>query len=75
LENPFGERIQEIRIDGARMRTNASYKVAFLGDQAVPSGYGADRQSTGVSAVDALRQYVTSRDVVASDTVGSVTLV
>lgn len=75
LENPSGERIQEIRIDGTRLRANASYKVAFLGEQAVPSEYGSDRQHTGVSAVDALRQYVTSRDVVASDIVGSVTLV
>ena len=75
LENPAGERIQEIRIDGTRLRANASYKVAFLGEQAMPSEYGSDRQSIGVSAVDALRQYVTSRDVVASDIVGRVTLV
>jgi S-sulfosulfanyl-L-cysteine sulfohydrolase len=75
VENPSGERIQEIRVDGTRLRANTSYKVAFLGEQAVPSEYGSDRQSTGVSAVDALRQYVTSRDIVASDIVSSVTLV
>ena len=40
LENPSGERIQEIRIDGTRLRANASYKVAFLGEQAMPSEYG-----------------------------------
>lgn len=75
LENPSGERIPEIWIDGTRLRANASYKVAYLGEQAMPSEYGSDRQSIGVSAVDALRQYVTSRDVVASDIVGRVTLV
>jgi 2',3'-cyclic-nucleotide 2'-phosphodiesterase (5'-nucleotidase family) len=75
LENPAGERVQEIRIDGARLRASASYKVAFLGEQAVPSEYGSDRQPTAVSAVEALRQYVRSRDVVASDIVGSVTMV
>jgi S-sulfosulfanyl-L-cysteine sulfohydrolase len=75
LENPVGERIQEIRVDGTRLRANASYTVAFLGEQAVPSEFGSNRRSTGVSAVDALREYVTSRDVVASDIIGSVTLV
>lgn len=75
LENPSSERIHEIRVDGARLRANASYKVAFLGEQAVPTDVGAERQSTGVGAVDALRQYVRSRDVVESELVGSVSLV
>jgi 2',3'-cyclic-nucleotide 2'-phosphodiesterase (5'-nucleotidase family) len=75
LENPPAERIQEMRVDGTRLRANVSYKVAFLGEQAVPLDFGADRQSTGVSAVDALRQYVTSRDVVESELLGTVTLV
>jgi 2',3'-cyclic-nucleotide 2'-phosphodiesterase (5'-nucleotidase family) len=75
LENPIGERIQEMRIDGSRLHPNASYPLAFLGEQAVPSGYGSERRSTGVRAVDALRQYIASRDVVASDLVGCVKLV
>lgn len=75
LENPAGQRIQEIRADGARLRATASYKVAFLGEQAVPSNYGSDRRPTGVSAVDALRQYIKSRNVVESELSGSVTLV
>ena len=75
LENPPGERIQEMRVGGTRLRASASYKVAFLGEQAVPADFGADRQSTGVGAVDALKQYLVSRDVVESELVGSVTLV
>jgi len=75
LENPAGERVQEMRVNGTRLRANASYKVAFLGEQAIPADFGADRQSTGLGAVDALRQYMTSRDVVESELVGSVTLV
>jgi sulfur-oxidizing protein SoxB len=75
VENPSGERIQEIRVDGTRLRAHASYQVAFLGEQAVPPEYGSDRRSIGVSAVEALRQYVTSRDVVSSDIAGSMTLV
>ncbi|WP_291986168.1 bifunctional metallophosphatase/5'-nucleotidase [Luteitalea sp.] len=75
LENPPGERLQEIRVDGARLRANASYTVAFLGEQAVPVRYGADRRDTGVTAEEALRQYVSCRDVVAADRVGTVTLV
>lgn len=75
LENPPGERIQEMRVAGTRLRPNASYKIAFLGEQAVPSDVGSERQSTGRTAVDALRQYVKSRDVVEADLIGSVTLV
>jgi 5'-nucleotidase len=75
VENPAGERVQEMRIDGTRLRATASYQVAFLGEQAVPSDYGSDRRPTGVTAVEALRHYVTSHDVVSSDIAGSVTLV
>ncbi len=34
LENPKGHRIQEFRVDGDRLRRDAIYSVAFLGEQA-----------------------------------------
>lgn len=70
-----GERVQEMRVDGARLRADAEYAVALLGEQAVPSKYGSNRRDTGVTAVDALKQYVMSRDVVESAMMGRVVLV
>ena len=75
LENPSGHRIQELRFDGDPVRSDASYTVAFLGEQAVPAGYGSGRHSIGLTAVDALRGYLSDRDVVEPALTGSVTLV
>lgn len=74
-ENPPEHRIQEIRIAGSRLRAGASYRAAFLGEQAVPLGVGTDRRAIGVRAVDALRRHVRSRDVVEAEITGNVTLV
>jgi hypothetical protein len=49
--------------------------VAFLGEQAVPAGYGSDRHAIGVTAVEALRRYLMDRDVVDPALTGSVMLV
>jgi len=44
-------------VNGDRLRLDAIYPVAFLGEQAVPTDYGRDRRSLEMHAVDALRQH------------------
>jgi 2',3'-cyclic-nucleotide 2'-phosphodiesterase (5'-nucleotidase family) len=75
VENPSGHRIQELRVDGDLVRPGRTYDVAFLGEQAVPQGIGTNRRDTGVMAVDALRNYLTTRREVSAEITGSVTLV
>lgn len=58
LENPAGHRIQDFRASGSRMADDDEITVAFLGEQAVPAGWGNDRRSTGATAVDALLAYL-----------------
>ena len=75
LENPPGLRIQEMRADGARVRDHDTYSVGFLGEQAVPADRGTGRRSTGVTAVEALEQYLRDRGTVAPALVGHIQVV
>lgn len=75
LENARGHRIQEFRVDGDRLRRDAIYSVAFLGEQAIPADYGRDRRSLGMHAVDALRQHLHRHDSVSADLRGAVVVV
>jgi 2',3'-cyclic-nucleotide 2'-phosphodiesterase (5'-nucleotidase family) len=75
LENARGHRIQELRVDGDRLRRETIYSVAFLGEQAVPTDYGRDRQPLGMHAVDALRQYLSRHDSVSADLRGPVVVI
>lgn len=74
-QNPAGHRVQELWAEGAPVRGGAAYEVAFLGEQAVPARYTRNRRSTGVRAVDALRQYVRRHDPVEAEVRGAVELV
>lgn len=74
LENPAGHRIQEFRVDGDRLRDEATYSVAFLGEQAVPAGAGQGRRRTGVTAVEALCGYLRRGDSVEASLRGTVTV-
>ncbi len=75
VENPAGCRIQELRISGARVADDARISVGFLGDQAIPPGLGSDRRSTGLSAVQALRQYLRTQRLVAPVLQGHIRMV
>lgn len=61
LENPAGHRIQELTVGGERLREHEAISVGFLGEQAVPADRGSDRQSTGITAVEAVHQYLRDR--------------
>ena len=64
LENPAGQRIQQLTIRGERVDDGLTIEAAFLGEQAVPPSVGANRREVGVGAVDALRQYVRAQKIV-----------
>jgi S-sulfosulfanyl-L-cysteine sulfohydrolase len=56
MENPKGSRIEDLIVEGRPVDARRVYRAAMLGEQGVPSKYGANRQSTGVRAVDALQR-------------------
>ncbi len=58
LENPFGQRIQELFIGGERVEPGQVYPAVFVTAQGVPNKYGTNRQKLEVRAIDALREYL-----------------
>jgi len=58
IENPYGQRVQELFIRGQRVRPNAVYRAAFVTTQGVPEKYGSDRERLDVRAIEALQRYL-----------------
>ena len=58
LENPAGQRIQELFVGGKRVRPDAVYNAAFVTRQGVPAKYGSDRREHPMRAIDALTHYL-----------------
>ncbi|MBW4053421.1 MAG: bifunctional metallophosphatase/5'-nucleotidase [Proteobacteria bacterium] len=60
VENPAGHRIEQLFVEGEPLALGRRYRAALLGEQAVPAKYGAQREHTGIRAVDALRAHFRS---------------
>lgn len=58
LENPFGQRVQELFIGKERARPDKVYPATFVTAQGVPEKYGTNRQKLQTRAIDALRSYL-----------------
>ncbi|MFO8184902.1 MAG: bifunctional metallophosphatase/5'-nucleotidase [Candidatus Aegiribacteria sp.] len=58
VENPFGQRIQELFVKGERVRPDREYDAAFVTTQGVPAMYGSRRQELDIRAVEALQRYL-----------------
>jgi len=75
LENPTGHRIQQLNVSGERLRDEDTVTAAFLGEQAVPPGAGRDQRTVGISAVEALDQYVRAHKTVTPSLQGNIRIV
>lgn len=61
IENPRGERIQALFIDGKALDSKRSYRTVFITEQGVPGKYGQNRQKLPVHAVQVMRNYLQKR--------------
>lgn len=75
LENPVGHRVQQLTVGGERLRDEDTVKAAFLGEQAVPRDAGRDRREVGISAVEALGQYIRAQKTVTPVLQGNIKVV
>jgi sulfur-oxidizing protein SoxB len=75
VENPRSHRIQDIFVEGEHIDLNRSYSAAFMTTQGIPLGYGMRRRDLEVSAIDALKGYLSSRDAVSAELTGTVVAV
>ena len=57
IENPAGNRIERIFVNGEELDRDRPYKAAFVTEQGVPPRYGTDRAQSSVHAIDSLRAF------------------
>jgi S-sulfosulfanyl-L-cysteine sulfohydrolase len=72
LENPSGQRIQELFVAGKPVQPERSYRTAFVTEQGVPEKYGTGRQNLDLDAIAALRHYLRAHDPVDASLRGTV---
>ncbi len=71
IENPPGQRIQELFVGNARVKSSQVYQAAFVTAQGVPAKYGSGRQALDLHAVEALRHYLSGAEPVRADLRGT----
>ncbi len=57
MENPKGQRIEDLLVDGAPIRPDRTYRAAMLGEQGVPKKYGRNRQRIELDAIESLQRW------------------
>jgi 2',3'-cyclic-nucleotide 2'-phosphodiesterase (5'-nucleotidase family) len=58
LENPVGQRVQQVFVGSERLRLGHSYAAAFVTEQGVPHSYGRNREQHAERAIEALKVYL-----------------
>ena len=75
VENPYGQRIQELFVQGEPIRADREYEAAFVTTQGVPAKYGSNRQNLAVRAIEALRRYLAKHDPARAELRGAIVAV
>jgi len=58
VENPYGQRIQELFVQDERVKLDQVYHAAFVTSQGVPAKYGSNRTARETRAIEALERYL-----------------
>ena len=75
IENPPGQRVQEVFIGGKHINPKRSYSAVYVTSQGVPLHYGTNRKDRDINAIDALKDYIQKEKVVESPLTGAVVAV
>jgi sulfur-oxidizing protein SoxB len=75
VENPRGYRIQDIFVGGEHIDLNRTYSAAFMTTQAIPLAYGMKRRDLEITAIETLKGYLSSKDLVSAELTGTVVAV
>lgn len=75
IENPYGERIQRLFVQGRPVEKDAVYDVVYVTSQGVPKKYGHDKEKLDIHAVDALKKYIERHGTVDAELKGSIVAV
>lgn len=58
LENPSGQRVQQVFVGGERLQAGRHYPTVFVTEQGVAQRYGRNRQKHTERSIEALRAYL-----------------
>ncbi len=58
IENPSGQRVQQVFVGGERLQPGRRYSAAFVTEQGVAQKYGRERQQHPERSIGALRAYL-----------------
>lgn len=58
LENPYGQRVQQIFVGEKLLVADQIYDVSFVTEQAVPKDVGTNRRELSIHAVEAMERYL-----------------
>ena len=72
VENPPGQRIQELFVKGKKLKMNETYLAAYVTSQGVPPNYGKKKKHLDVNAVEAMQKYLSHNQPVKSEIQGTV---
>lgn len=67
VENPRGQRIQELFVKGRKIKMDETYQAAYVTSQGVPDEYGKKRNHLDVHAVEALQKYFSTHKSVQAE--------
>jgi 2',3'-cyclic-nucleotide 2'-phosphodiesterase (5'-nucleotidase family) len=73
VENPYGTRINELFVDGERVKPDDEFDVCFVTTQGVPAKYGSRREALGIHAIEALKRYLQAHRPVTAELRGTIT--
>jgi 2',3'-cyclic-nucleotide 2'-phosphodiesterase (5'-nucleotidase family) len=62
IENPAGQRIQQVFIGNEPLETSRKYHTAFVTEQGVPLKYGSQRGKLKTHAVEAMERYLATHN-------------
>jgi 2',3'-cyclic-nucleotide 2'-phosphodiesterase (5'-nucleotidase family) len=72
VENPYGQRIQELFIAGKKLNMDQTYRAAYVTTQGVPPHFGKKRDQLDVHAVEALQNYLSRNQPLKAELQGTV---
>lgn len=71
IENAAGSRIQELFVQGQRVKMDQVYTATFVTAQGVPQKYGRNRTNLEIHAIEALQHYIIKNSPITADLRGT----
>jgi sulfur-oxidizing protein SoxB len=72
IENPYGQRIQNLFVGGKPVEPDKVYHAVFVTNQGVPQKYGHNRAQLDIHAIDVLKNYLKKHETISSPLLGTI---